>query len=342
MKKSKIVFCVLFALCILPLNVVFGAWVETDSEGFWGNAYDYYWETPDNATWHTASLDFSYGWIINFTEWKAITQQECHGWGWCVWDDDFEIDTRFWLRDNGTSHTVELKYHSRNDKFYGWESWESQFYIYVDGDLKGGHSVGANRRYQFDVYQNPSNDSECIIKVRWYDLDWILHGGFDGTYNFGASWFNNVTLEQTHDAWGKGWVLGTKTEEEIRSNEDAEGLDVEIPSVSESFWVQLWDQIRTVGSVLPEPLKSWIANLNDWLDTFWGILTMVWGMVVAFLPVLGIFYFMSFLGVFFTGIVTGNVDLLQTYIMKQYELANGFVNTLVSTIHAIWSLIKIW
>lgn len=339
MKKSEIAICLLIASLLLPLNVVFGSWSETDQTGTWGNAYDYYWETPDNATWHTATLDYSYGWITNFTEWKATITQECHGWGATIWDDDYECESVFTMIDNESVTEVSIEVWTRGEQFFFWTTEISTMYVYVNGTEIAQYWEGGFRKHYFDAYQQGST---LFLRTRVYDNDWNPLRGDNLEIDVGSSWFENVTLTQSHDAWGKGWCLGTKTSEVIKSNENPEGTTSEIPSGQEAFWTRLWNSIRDWGSTLPEPLKAWFTQIQAWMSTFWTILTMVWALVVAFLPVLGIFYFMSFIGVFFTGIVTGNMDLLQTYVMKQYELANGFANTIVSTIHAIWSLIKFW
>lgn len=337
--KSKIALGFLLVSLLLPLNLVFGAWVETDREGFWGNAYDYYWETPDNSTWNSATLDFSFGSLINFTEWKATIDQECHGWGATIWDDDYECNSFFTMNDNESVTEVSIRVWTRGEHYYIWNIETSMIFVYVNGTQIMSIWEGGFRNYYFDAYQDGSTMMLCI---RAFDDDWNCLQGSDLEIDVGSSWFENVTLTQTHEAWGKGWCLGTKTSEVIKSNDTPEGTSTGIPTGEEAFWTRIWNAIRDWGSALPEPLKTWLNQIQMWMATFFNVLTMVWALVVAFLPVLGIFYFMSFVGVFFTGVVTGNMDLLQTYIMKQYELANGFANTIVSTIHAIWSLIKFW
>lgn len=338
-KRSKIAFCLLIASLLLPLNVVFGSWSETDHTGTWENAYDYLWKTPDNETWHTATLDFSFGWITNFTEWKATITQESHGWGATIWDDDFECDSVFTLVDNASVTEVKITSWTRGEHIFFWTTEVSTMHVYVNGSEIAQYWEGGFMRHYFDAYQD---GSKLMLSIRVFDMDWNCLRGDDFEIDVGLSWFENVTLTQMHDAWGKGWCLGTKTSEVIKSNESPEGTTTGIPTRQEEFWTRLWNSIRDLGSAIPEPIKSWFIQIQAWMDTFWLILTLVWTMVVAFLPVAGTFYFMSFIGVFFTGIVTGNMDLLQTYIMKQYELANSFANTIVTTIHAIWSLIKFW
>lgn len=344
MNFKRIVFVMLFAfLLLLSVGFVFGVWVDDGESGVWDISENDFWVSPDNSTWHTASLDFNYSNILNFVEWKATVFQICEGWGSSWWDDDFEVESIFRIVDNSSSHEVRMSFWARGEIFSWIVSDYCAFVLYVDDEVVISHwGEYEHDKFYFDLYQSESNSSELVCKIRVYDGEDDLLYGYDDVVGVGSSWFDNVTLYQSHDCWGKGWCWGNKTGEVIIWDDSPEGTDVGIPTVQESWWELFVNDVGSMVELLPQWLQDYIFQFGVWSASLMSFLVPLSEMIFSLLPLVPFFLAFYIIDALALSIKRESFTPLGLCFLTLFNAMRGIVGVLVSIAHALYSFIHFW
>jgi len=355
-KLSKITLFSILLLLAIYISPCF-AWIQQEVTGNW----DYYsntaWKTQQiDESWSTATLFYNQS-VSNFTYWFfEHNVLDGYGHGWAVFDQDVEMNTRYIIYDVNKTKLIEVKFWFRGSKeFYVSEDRYVICEIRYEQISPSYWFELSYTSYRIDyvpcharvwIYRDPSQTDYLNVKVRIYDNNWNLIKGKDLKYNIGSSWFSDIVLEQEIEKWGKGWVECSKTNESIITNELQSPSVVEAPTppmtMIEAFAEFVRDQWNKIGEALPEPIKSFMANIGGIFGVAWQTVTFVFVVTSKFMPYIGIFYMIYLVIIVLRCFSETSISPLVEHLIVMYTLFAQIVQAVVGIVHAIWSFIKFW
>lgn len=358
MNKSKLLkitfYILLFTFLISPC---FGAWSQQEVTGNWDYYSDTAWKTQESdESWSTATLFYNQS-VSNFTYWFFEHNViDGYGHGWAVFDQDVEMETWYIIYND-----VALE----NQKIWEVKIWfrgSKEFYItedrYVVLEVRYIDNPNNHKELSYTSYRVPyipfhsriwiwrDNNNKLNVRVRIYDSDWELQIGKDLQYDVGASWYDNVVLEQHTYKWGCGWVQCSKTNESILTDEIQEPSIPEAPSEIIPFWKYLTtyviEQWNKIGEAMPEPVKDFIGAIGGIFGTGWQIMTFAFTVTSKFVPYIGIFYMIYLVTVVMKCMDKTSINPLFEHIMDIWKLFASIVSMITGIVKTIWGFIKFW
>lgn len=353
-KRSKYVFVASIILMSLLIPFVLADWSEDYINGDWGICERISWMGELGEDWGGASWSID---VENFTGYNAqIRFSEIDAWRDWWWIRSEKRISILWNFSGVDGELYVLMSFMNAKESFGFVDddwiqvgvsfngsaffspyWWNPFGMQMSLDEFQYSPFGYAELFVYEVGEN------VTVEILNHRSDTSLPVSmWKETFACGSGWSASVHLTQKVGHSGSGVFDGFLTDTYYQND----AYDPDVPATEGISGYTIHDFINDLIGVIENAIPSWLREyLNQFagfVAEFWVILQIVWGMVIAFLPVLGTFYFISFIGVFFTGVVTGNINLLQTYVEKQWMLASSIFGTIVSTVQTIWNFIKFW
>jgi len=352
MKKIKVLaLTLLLVWLVIPIY----GWVQIEKTGYWLISNHTHWKTPDNSTYNEYTLKFEEE-VTNFTAWEFWFKYDGHGLGYGerffpLFNDDIHMFVEFKV-DNGT-HSLDVSMNVIAEKYWWW--WQIFYEVWVEFDDSMGFwgyyywSDSAELyRTKIVFYQDNETDNILNLGIRIYNEDkTVVLSCYDGEFDVGSSWFNQVTLKQYISVDGKGWIEGWKQNEVIKQNTVYNPDLEQPPSWLDILAHKIWN---TYKKVIYQPLPDWAKKGLDFLTvTLPKFVTWITKNLTNFIY---LWILITLLSAFFVVLAwleksagEGRVDLeeitdkLQKIFSPFIKLATWITNIIVSVVQALLDLI---
>lgn len=342
-----------FLLLVLFVVPVWG-WSEFDWGGAWHTRTRNFWrgDYGDDEGWSSWEYggnvsDFAgYNARVNFTDFDAKRKV------WWEMREEKRFNIKWNFSDGSTSLTVLIQFVNAKESwgFFNdyWvlcavstnQSYFSPYWWFPYGiDMSRDDFLLFPSYVEVFVYKNGSRVVVHVVNERVDTEKPVCL--WSESFEVGVGWFSNVTIEKKLQHGGHGFFKGGMSDTVYTGS-----YSPDVPDTEDIVYWSIWDVIDDLKGVLTKPLPSWmrewLAQFGGWFDAVLGIVNMLWGWFVAFMPLLPLVVLFWGVDAVGSSIHSGSVRPLGYFAMTIVNTLRGALSTLVEIGHTIYDFIHFW